>query len=148
MVWRRNVLLQLDPDHHCAVDPWYFGLDPQIRTSDSRIWIYIRIRLRIHDILVQIRRSEPLQLNPHHHCDVDPWYFVPDPQIRTTDSRIWIRIRIRIRIRILLFSSLTFKMPIRDPEKTYAGSRIQGSKSTQSRIRIRNTAKFFCILLF
>jgi hypothetical protein len=30
---------------------------------------------------------------------------------------------------------------IRDPEKTYSGSRIQGSKSTQSRIRIRNTAK-------
>ena len=60
MVWRRNVLLQLDPDHHYAVDPWYFGLDPQIRTSDSRIWIYIRIRLRIRDILVRIRRSEPL----------------------------------------------------------------------------------------
>jgi hypothetical protein len=29
---------------------------------------------------------------------------------------------------------------IRDPEKTYFGSRIQGSKSTRSRIRIRNTA--------
>jgi hypothetical protein len=28
---------------------------------------------------------------------------------------------------------------IRDPEKTYSGSRIQGSKSTGSRIRIRNT---------
>jgi hypothetical protein len=28
---------------------------------------------------------------------------------------------------------------IRDPEKTYSGSRIQGSKSTRSRIRIRNT---------
>ncbi len=28
---------------------------------------------------------------------------------------------------------------IRDPEKTYSGSRIQGLKSTQSRIRIRNT---------
>jgi hypothetical protein len=28
---------------------------------------------------------------------------------------------------------------IRDPEKTYSGSRIQGSKSTQSRIRIRKT---------
>jgi hypothetical protein len=27
---------------------------------------------------------------------------------------------------------------IRDPEKTYSGSRIQGSKSTRSRIRIRN----------
>ncbi len=29
---------------------------------------------------------------------------------------------------------------IRDPEKTYSRSRIQGSKSTRSRIRIRNTA--------
>ncbi len=29
---------------------------------------------------------------------------------------------------------------IRDPEKTYSGSRIQGSKSTRSRIRIRNIA--------
>ncbi len=28
---------------------------------------------------------------------------------------------------------------IRDPEKTYSGSRIQGSKDTGSRIRIRNT---------
>ena len=28
---------------------------------------------------------------------------------------------------------------IRDSEKTYSGSRIQGSKSTQSRIRIRIT---------
>ncbi len=28
---------------------------------------------------------------------------------------------------------------IRDSEKTYSGSRIQGSKSTRSRIRIRNT---------
>jgi hypothetical protein len=28
---------------------------------------------------------------------------------------------------------------IRDPEKTYSGSRIQGSKGTGSRIRIRNT---------
>jgi hypothetical protein len=28
---------------------------------------------------------------------------------------------------------------IRDPEKTYTGSRIQGSKSPGSRIRIRNT---------
>jgi len=53
------------------------------------------------DILVWICRSEPLQLNPDHHCAVDPWYFGPDPQIRTTDSRIWIYIRmIRIRIRI------------------------------------------------
>ncbi len=28
---------------------------------------------------------------------------------------------------------------IRDPEKTYSGSRIQGQKGTGSRIRIRNT---------
>jgi|LakMenE01Jun11ns_1017448.scaffolds.fasta_scaffold9297085_1 hypothetical protein len=76
MVWRRNVLLQLNPDHHRAVDPWYFGPDPQIRTTDSRIWICIRIRLRIRDILVRIRRSEPLQLDPDHHCAVDPWYSV------------------------------------------------------------------------
>jgi hypothetical protein len=104
MVWRRKVLLQLDPDQHCAVDPWYFGPDPQIWTTGSRIWIYIRIRLRIHDILVRIRirRSEPPQLNPDHHCAVDPWYFGPDPQIRTTDSRIWIYIRIRFRIRDIL----------------------------------------------
>jgi hypothetical protein len=122
MVWRRNVLLQLDPDHHCAVDPWYFGLDPQIRTSDSRIWIYIRIRLRIRDILVRIRdilvrirRSEPLaqgsgfilgsgsgsvifwsgsadlnhwlkDLDLYQDPAPDPWYFGPDPQIRTTTT--------------------------------------------------------------
>ncbi len=125
MVWRRNILLQLDPDHHCAVDPWYFCPDPQIWNTASRTWIYIRIRLRIHDILVRIRRSEPLaqesgsilrsgsgsmifwsgsgprseplQLNPDHHCAVDPWYFGPDPQIPATDSRIWIYIRIRLR---------------------------------------------------
>ncbi len=39
---------------------------------------------------------------------------------------------------------------IRDPEKTYSGSPIPGSKSTQSRIRIRNTAtkpKSACIRL-
>ncbi len=104
MVWRRNVLLQVDPEQHCAVDPWYFGLDPQIWTTGSRIWIYIRIWLRIHDILVRIRirRSELLQLNPDHHCTVDPWYFGPDPQIRTTDSRIWIYIRIRLRIHDIL----------------------------------------------
>ncbi len=29
---------------------------------------------------------------------------------------------------------------IRDPEKTYSGSRILGQKGTGSRIRIRNTA--------
>jgi hypothetical protein len=31
---------------------------------------------------------------------------------------------------------------IRDLEKAYSGSRIQGSKSSGSRIRIRNTAKY------
>jgi hypothetical protein len=117
-----SILLQLDPDHHCAVDLWYFGPDPPIRTTNSRIWIYIRIRLRIRDILVRIRirRSEPLQLDPDHHCAVDPWYFGLDPQIRTTttesrsslwsvifwsrsadpttDSRIWIYIRIQLWI--------------------------------------------------
>jgi hypothetical protein len=43
---------------------------------------------------------------------------------------------------------------IRDPEKTYSGSRIQGSKSTQSRIpdlgsriRIRNTV-FWCLKIW
>ncbi len=151
MVWRRNVLLQLNPDHHRAVDLWYFGPDPQIWTTTTgsrsslccrsvifrdilvwiRIWICIRIRLRIRDILVRIRirrseplhgsrssfccrsvifrdilvricRSEPLQLNPDHHCAVDPWYFGPDPQIRTTDLRIWICIRIRLQIRDIL----------------------------------------------
>jgi hypothetical protein len=31
---------------------------------------------------------------------------------------------------------------IRDPEKTYSGSRIQGQKGTGSRIQIRNTEKY------
>ncbi len=34
---------------------------------------------------------------------------------------------------------------IRDPEKTYSGSRIQGSKSPRSRIRIRNTGWWWCL---
>jgi hypothetical protein len=33
---------------------------------------------------------------------------------------------------------------IRDPEKTYSGSRIQGSKRHRSRIRIRNTDYVAC----
>ncbi len=36
-----------------------------------------------------------------------------------------------------------FGSEIRDPEKTYSGSRIQDQKGTGSRIRIRNTAKIF-----
>ena len=49
MVWRRNDdghQLQLDPDQHYVVDPWHFGPDPdpQIRTIDLWIRIYIRIR--------------------------------------------------------------------------------------------------------
>ncbi len=141
MVWRRNVLLQLDTDHHCAVDPWYFGLDPQIRTIDSRIWIYIRIRLQIRDILVRICRSEPLaqgsgsilgsgsgsmifwsrstdlnswikDLDLYLDPVPDPWYFGPDPQIRTTDSRIWIYIRIRLRIRDILVRICRSEPPV------------------------------------
>ena len=35
---------------------------------------------------------------------------------------------------------------IRDPEKTYSGSWIQGQKGTRSRTRIRNTAfHFYCL---
>jgi hypothetical protein len=39
-----------------------YGPDPQIQTTDSRIWIYIRIWLQIRDTLVRIRfcRSKPL----------------------------------------------------------------------------------------
>ena len=39
----------------------------------------------------------------------------------------------------LSISSQKYGFGIRDPEKTYSGSRIQGSKGTGSRIRIRNT---------
>jgi hypothetical protein len=35
---------------------------------------------------------------------------------------------------------------IRDPEKTYSGSRIRGQKDTGSRIRIRNTAMYLLTL--
>jgi hypothetical protein len=35
---------------------------------------------------------------------------------------------------------------IRDPEKTYSGSRIQGSKGTESRIWIRNTARIMSFI--
>ena len=122
MVWRRNVLLQLDPDQHCVVDPWHFGPDPdpQIRTIDLWIRIYIRIRLRIQ-IRIQIPdpgvRKAP---DPHlQYCffnvlllffacwwkdpdpDVDPdpdlnkwwWIRIQEAQVKNTNSLMRIQIR-------------------------------------------------------
>jgi hypothetical protein len=71
-------------------------------------------------------------------CSFDPGTEIRDPE--------WIKIRFSIisdpqHYKKMSLSSQKYRFEFRDPEKTFSGSRIQGSK----RHRIRNSAKILII---